>query len=307
MTRTDNPEKVVCSDQGLAQTVVRIAEAAGATAIICVTESGEFVRFLPGSTGRCRTIGATANPETYGALADAGLEALRLPLRVTDKYRQIRHVLSVALKTNTVSAGELVVCAVGRDAYPGEAAMIVVTEAEPSLEEAVITDLVKLTDGVRPKALECAIAVACKVGRAAQRGTRIGAIFMLGDSLKVLEGSRQLIPNPFEGHDEATRTLTNAETHDALVELSKLDGAFVVRGDGFIQTGGAFLAAPDVDVELPGGLGARHVAAAAVTGRTAATAIVVSATDGNVRIFSGGRMVLRMDPAVKHGPSCPGI
>lgn len=50
------------------------------------------------------------------------------------------------------------------------------------------------------------------------------------------------------------------------------------------------------------GLGARHAAAAAVTARTAATGVVVSATDGNVRVFSGGRMVLRMDPDIEHGP-----
>ena len=124
---------------------------------------------------------------------------------------------------------------------------------------------------------------------------------MLGNSLKVLEGSRQLISNPFKGHEHAARTHTNMDIHDAFVELSKLDGAFVVRGDGFIQTAGVFLAAFEVDVELPGGLGARHAAAAAVTARTAATGSVVSATDGNVRFFFAGRMVLRMDPDIEHG------
>jgi DNA integrity scanning protein DisA with diadenylate cyclase activity len=96
--------------------------------------------------------------------------------------------------------------------------------------------------------------------------------------------------------------LTNPDIHDALVELSKLDGAFVARGDGFIQAAGVFLAVSEIDVELPIGLGARHAAAAAATARTAATGVVVSATDGNVRVFSGGRMVLRMDPDIEHGP-----
>lgn len=125
---------------------------------------------------------------------------------------------------------------------------------------------------------------------------------MLGDSHKVLEGSKQLVPNPFQGHDEAVRRITNSDIHGALVELSKLDGAFVVRGDGFIQSAGVFLAPADVEIELPVGLGARHAAAAAVTKRTIATAVVVSATDGNVRVFSGGKMVLQMDPEVEYGP-----
>ena len=126
-----------------------------------------------------------------------------------------------------------------------------------------------------PKALDFAVTIACKIGGTARRGKRIGVILMLGNSLKVLEGSRQLISNPFKGHEHAARTHTNMDIHDAFVELSKLDGAFVVRGDGFIQTAGVFLAAFEVDVELPGGLGARHAAAAAVTARTAATGSVV--------------------------------
>ena len=302
MTRADCPDRTICADADLPQLVVRITEAAGAQTIISVTESAAFARDLLGSTGKCRIIAATATVETHDALTAAGLSTLLLPLHAIDKHRQTRHVLSVALKSNSISVGELVVCAVGPDVYPGEAILVVVTEAEPALEEMVITDLLKLTDGIRPDVLECAIAVACKVGRAAQRGKRVGAIFVLGDSVKVLEGPRQLIPNPFQGHDSANRTLTNLDIHDALVELSKLDGAFVVRGDGFIQAAGVFLATAEADVELPVGLGARHVAAAAATLRTAATAIVVSAGDGNLRVFSGGRMVLRMDPEIEHGP-----
>ena len=303
MTKVDHLGKFIVSDVDRARMVIRIAEAAQAHTIICVTEHGVFAQHLLSSPGQCRIIAATANPETYAALTEAGLVTLRLPLHAIDKHRQIRHVLSVALKSKSVSAGEYVVCAVGQDVYPGEASLVVVTEVEPDLEELVITDLVKLTDGIRPKALDCAVAIACKIGRAARRGKRIGAMLMIGDSLKVLEGSKQLIPNPFQGHDKANRTLMNPDIHDAIVELSKLvDGAFVVRGDGFIQTAGVFLAAFKVEVELPIGLGARHAAAAAVTARTAATGVVVSATDGNVRVFSGGRMVLKMDPDIEHGP-----
>jgi len=44
------------------------------------------------------------------------------------------------------------------------------------------------------------------------------------------------------------------------------------------------------------------MAAAGVTARTHATAIVVSATDGNVRVFSGGKLVMQLDPDVPYGP-----
>ena len=90
--------------------------------------------------------------------------------------------------------------------------------------------------------------------------------------------------------------LVNEEIHDMVMELAKLDGAFIVRGDGLIRTAGAFLTASEIEVEVPAGLGARHVAAAAITVTTSATAVVVSATDGHVRVFSGGELVLQMDP-----------
>ncbi len=222
MTKVDYPGKSIGSDVDRARMVIRIAEAAQAHTIICVTEHGSFAQHFLDAPGQCRIIAATATPETYDALTEAGLVTLRLPLHAIDKHRQIRHVLSVALKSKRVSAGELVVCAVGQDVYPGEANLVVVTEVEPDLEELVITDLVKLTDGIRPKALDCAVAIACKIGRAARRGKRIGAMLMIGDSLEVLEGSKQLIPNPFQGHDKANRTLMNPDIHDAIVELSEL-------------------------------------------------------------------------------------
>lgn len=282
--------------------VVRVAEAAQVTALICATETGILAQHVHGLSGQISFIAATTNKRTYDVLIQEGLEAIRLPLRATDKYSQVRHAISVALKSGKVSAGDFVVCAIGRDVYQDEGTLIVLTNVEPSIEYLAVSDLLKLTDGIRPNVLESAIAVACKIGRAARRGTRLGAIFMLGDSLKVLEGSSQLIPNPFQGHDEASRRLTNPDIHHALIELSKLDGAFVVRGDGLIQTAGTFLASIDIEIELPPGLGARHFAAAAVTKRTAATAIVVSATDGNVRAFSDGTMVLQIDPDVPYGP-----
>ena len=282
--------------------VVRVAEAAKADAIICATETGAFARHLQGLSDEVRLVAATTNRETYDNLIEAGLVAVRLPLRAIDKYRQVRHIISMALGANSVSIGDLVVCAIGRNVYQDEGILVVLTDVEASIEYVTISDLLLLTDGIRPTVLEVAVEIACKIGRAARRGKRLGAIFMLGDSIKVLEGSKQLIPNPFQGHDDVSRRLTNPDIHNAVVELAKLDGAFVARGDGFIQTAGTFLATTDEDIKLPPGLGARHFAAAAVTMRTDATAVVVSATDGNVRAFSHGTMVLQIDPDVPYGP-----
>jgi DNA integrity scanning protein DisA with diadenylate cyclase activity len=286
-----------------AEMIVRVANAAQVDAIICTTESADFVRHLHRLAGQTRVIAATANADTYHSLIQMDLEVIRLPLRAADKYKQIRHVISMAIRSARISIGERVLCTLAWDCDPDEENFAVLTDVEPNLEYLAVADLLKLTDGIRPSVLETAITVACKVGRAARRGKRIGTIFMLGDSIKVLAGSKQIIPNPFHGHDEAMRQISNADIHEALVELAKLDGAFVVRGDGLIQTAGTFLASASVEIEVPPGLGARHVAAAAVTKRSAATAVVVSATDGNVRVFSEGKLVLQIDPDVPDGPT----
>lgn len=302
MSESNNPPKAARSQADLAQMVVRVAQAAQADVIICATETGALAQRLQGLAKQHRIVAATTNGYTYHALTQSGLEAILLPLHAADRYGQVRYVISVVLKSTEVSIGDLVVCVIDRDLYPEQGDLIVLADAEASLENLAVTDLIKLTDGIRPDVLEAAIAVSCKIGQAARRGKRIGTIFMLGDSLKVLENSEQLIPNPFHGHDENIRRLTNPNTHEALVELSKLDGAFIVRGDGLIQTAGAFLTSPHVEMDLPAGLGARHAAAAAITKHTAATAVVVSATDGRVRAFSRGRLVLQIDPDISPAP-----
>ena len=302
MSGLNNNKKTARSDEDLAQMITNVANVAQADAIVCATETGVFAKLLRSTSGQIRVIAATTKRDTYDTLTQAGLETILLPLRAIDKYSQVRHVVSVALKSSRISVGDLIVCALGRDVYQEEGDLVVLTDVEHSVENLSISDFLKLTDAIQPKVLEIAIAIACKIGRAARRGTRLGAIFMLGDSVRVLEDSKQLIPNPFQGHDEASRRITNSDIHDAIVELAKLDGAFVIRGDGLIQTAGTFLTSPKIKISLPAGLGARHVAAAAVTKRTTSTAVVVSATDGNVRVFSGGTKVLHIDPEVPYGP-----
>ena len=224
--------------------IISVAEATRVDSIICITETGALAQDLHRLSGEFRIIATTTNNDTYDTLAKAGLEVIRLPLHTADKFTQIRHAFTVALRASSVSIGDLVVCAIGHDVYQGEGNLIVLTELEASVEKLAVSDLIKLTDGIQPKVLEAAVTVACMIGRAARRGKRIGAIFMLGDSLNVLEGSKQLVPNPFQGHDKSNRMLTNPDIHEALVELSKLDGAFVFRGDGFIQAAGVFLTSP---------------------------------------------------------------
>lgn len=287
------------SNEELGELLVHVAAASDADVIMCATAEGALLEQLRTRADGIPVLAATTSQETFDRLRRTEVDALRLPLRTADKYRQVDHMLSMALREEKIAPGSLVLCATGCNFYEDASPVVLLTDVDPEKQHLRLSDLLKLTDGVQARVLESAIGVACQIGRSARRGKRIGTIIVLGDSSAVLEGSRQLVPNPFEGHQRESREITNAATHDAILELAKLDGAFVARGDGFIRSAGVFLASAVTEedgITMPSGLGARHVAAAAVTARTAATSVVVSATDGNVRVFSGGEMVMQVDP-----------
>lgn len=285
------------SNDELAGLTIQVAGCVGPDALVCGTDTGSFFRSVSALGGDHRLIAATPNAETYDTFTQEGIDVLRLPARIADKYRQARHAVSVALNMGKLSSGDLVVVALGQSLCQG-GDLILVTDVDADTEGIAIAELVRLTNGIRPNVLEAALHLACRIGTVSRGGRHTGALITIGDSDRVLEGARQLVLNPLQGHDEAERTLLDPRAHDMLVELAKLDGAFVVRGDGLVWTAGTFLAASGVDIEVPKGLGARHVAAAAITTRTRACAIAISATDGYVRIFSGGRIALEMDPQV---------
>lgn len=229
------------TNKEMVEMIAQLAQAVEVDAIICIAGSEQLPQLLQEKALPSRLIAATADEGTCALLSDRGFNPIQLPLQAADKYSQVRHALSVALRLKRVAVGEPVLCA-------------------------------------------------------------IGAIFMLGDTARVLDGAEQPVPNPFYGHDKELRQITNPEIHDALVEFAKLDGTFVVRADGYIESAGVFLAADEEEIEIPSGLGARHMAAASTTARTDATAIVVSATDGNVRVFDDGRQILQMAPDLPYGP-----
>ena len=76
---------------------------------------------------------------------------------------------------------------------------------------------------------------------------------------------------------------------ETIKELAYIDGAFIIRGDGVVESAGGMVQARADEIELPGGLGTRHAAAAAITYVTNSLALVVSSA-GQVTLFRKGRM-----------------
>jgi DNA integrity scanning protein DisA with diadenylate cyclase activity len=106
--------------------------------------------------------------------------------------------------------------------------------------------------------------------------------------------------NPFQGYSEDERNIMNPEVRHALHAFSVLDGAFVMREDGVVLAAGRYLNFDErKDIDVPLGLGARHMAAAGISRDSTAVAIVVSQTSGSVRVFRNGKVALELAPRVR--------
>ncbi|MDZ4696823.1 MAG: diadenylate cyclase [Deltaproteobacteria bacterium] len=155
--------------------------------------------------------------------------------------------------------------------------------------------------GVMPEVLEALIDLAVTVGVEGWEGRPVGALFVMGDSNRVMEKSRALSLNPFQGYSEDERNLLNPEVRRALRAFAVLDGAFVMREDGVVLSAGRYLNFAEKDVRVPLGLGARHMAAAGISMDTDAIVVAVSQTSGAVRVFRKGRRVLELAPRSRRG------
>lgn len=135
--------------------------------------------------------------------------------------------------------------------------------------------------------------VVIELGRKGQKGDPVGALFVVGDAGKVMNKSRPLSYNPFEkSHVHVGDPIVNV----MLKEFSRLDGAFVISDEGKIVSAYRYLEPSAEGVDIPKGLGTRHLAAGAITRDTNAVAIVLSESDGLVRAFKGGELILELDP-----------
>jgi DNA integrity scanning protein DisA with diadenylate cyclase activity len=117
----------------------------------------------------------------------------------------------------------------------------------------------------------------------------------LGDEDAVLAKSRSLILNPLEGHAESLRRIQDPNLRGTVKELAQLDGAFVVSSAGIVLAACRYLDAAASPIELPLGLGSRHIAAAHISSATEAIGIVVSES-AVVRLFCHGSLIGEIIP-----------
>ena len=151
--------------------------------------------------------------------------------------------------------------------------------------------------GVNTRTLRRVVQIAVEIAREGREGRKIGTLFVVGDSEEVIRHSRPLILDPLAGHPHEKKRLDDPDTRETLKELAQLDGAFIVSDEGVVLSAARYLDAVSDNLDVPLGLGSRHVAAASISKQTAAVAVAVSESSV-VRMFDDGELVSEIIPEI---------
>ncbi len=167
---------------------------------------------------------------------------------------------------------------------------------EEHLGKLTARDLRQLETSVPLDTLKSVVDLALEIGREGREGKPVGTLFVIGDTRKVLQYCHPAGFDPVRGHKRAERDLRDPRIREAVKEIAQLDGAIIVTADGRVERACQIVDASHANLTLSKGLGTRHWAAAAVSRVTKAISVVVSETNGTVRIFINGEVMLRIEP-----------
>ncbi len=226
---------------------------------------------------------AEAHPAGFG-------ETIQVRSFSSQRLAQLRSAVLVGLTRGLIHFSDRV-CCVGGLAGSNQFDTIVVVDVEKEFQTLLTGHADLLPPDVKPEVLERVIAVATELAVEGREGRPVGCLFVVGDSGQVEKLTKPLVLNPFYGYKEEDRNILNPFMDETIKEFSSIDGAFVIRGDGVVESAGSLIQTADYNHALPSGLGTRHAAAAAISVATDCIALVVSSSSGQVTLFRRGVMM----------------
>lgn len=215
----------------------------------------------------------------------------------SNRLSQLRSAVLIGLTRGIFKHNERL-CCIGGIPQSNQFDLIVVVDVEREFQNVFTRQNNLLPGDVKPETIERVLGIATELAVEGREGRPVGCLFVLGDTDKVKPFTKQLVLNPFYGYKEEDRNVLNPFMDETVKELSSLDGAFIIRGDGVLESAGALIHAPDYAHSLPSGLGSRHAAATAISLATDSIAIVISASSGQVTLFRRGQMLPIIERAI---------
>jgi DNA integrity scanning protein DisA with diadenylate cyclase activity len=281
--------------QNIIDLAARLAEVVVADALLILLEGPTDWQELREATTGQRVVLAADYPLELDGAAAAGFPLVVLSMAESPVHEKLTQALLESVADDILTAGARVVAI-----YSGFEAdtidSISVIHLDEHLGRLTSHDLRQLETKAPLDTLKTVVELAVEIGREGREGKPVGTLFVVGDTRKVMTSSHALVFDPVRGYSRKERNLFDPKVREGIKEIAQMDGAFVVALDGTVEAASRYIDASAESITLSKGLGTRHWAAAAITKKTKSVAVVVSESNGTVRIFSDGEVFLRIEP-----------
>ena len=224
---------------------------------------------------------------------DHSLEAMVVPAFNLTRMGQIKMATMLAFSKRILKSGDVFVFLSGVIGHNVDTVVTMRVGDEYELFRSVGQP--ELTEHIRPAVFERVLTLALELAHEGREGKPVGTIFVVGDFRDVQKYCQEGRINPFKGYTEKERNIMDESMRDTIKEIAKLDGAFIIKGNGVITSGCTTLRPAIAGEPLPQEFGARHAAAAAITATTKCLAISLSESTGTVRVWRLGTMITEIE------------
>jgi DNA integrity scanning protein DisA with diadenylate cyclase activity len=160
-------------------------------------------------------------------------------------------------------------------------------------------DLKSFEDLIPREVMSAVLRLALNIAIEGREGRPIGTAFIMGDPEKILAHSYQAIINPYKGQIEEDCDIKNENNWESIKEIAQIDGVFVINETGHVVSAGRYLNINTASNNLPGGMGGRHLATAAITLDIPVIGVTVSESGGVVRVFRDGKCAITIRSDVR--------
>lgn len=235
------------------------------------------------------------NPQDEQRAKEASVESLTVPSFDLTRMGQIKMATLIAFSQGLLMASDVFVFLSGPAGRDIDTLVTMRVGGEYEIFQSVGQP--KITEHIKRAVFEKVLRVALELAHEGREGKPVGALFVIGNHRDVEKASQEGRINPFKGYTEKERNILDDAIKETVKEIAKLDGAFIIKGNGVIVSACTVLRPAMAGDDLHQGLGARHAAAAAITASTKSIAITLSESTGDVRVWRRGVMITEIEKA----------
>src|SRR5437899_5106175 len=229
-------------DREFLRTVLSLAAKAEVDRLLLVSDVPLSAEHLRGRPLKKKLVYAVSEDRLAQALRRQGYVCVTVPPYDYSRVEKVKVALVAAMTANCLADGEQVLCLTGRSGARTPDTLIRL-QIGRGFEEKAAIDTIGLGAEFSSQVVEAIVSLAMAIGHEGFEGHPIGTIFVLGDSTAVMEKSKQLTLNPFQGVSESERNVLDPTIREAIKNFAVLDGAFIIREDGVVLAAGRYLQA----------------------------------------------------------------